>query len=203
MRFAHGFIMTPLIILAIKLGLVAAVIGGAVFVWHSYTSGLIEDGHTAGMAECTTTYTLRDNRALEAALKAQTAAEARATRLEQDAAKAQETAMTAYKKGKDDATRKTEALVAAARAGSLVLTDPGARAEPARCPPPGPGPVVDAPGGNDAAAGGQLPSPTPGILSPGATVFLAQLTGEADDTARALTLAQARILSDVALCNAP
>lgn len=98
---------------------------------------------------------------------------------------------TQYQKEKTDAKRKTDALVAGLRAGTVILFDPGTS-------------TVQTCGG----AIGQTPSTTsghdggaPSKLSGAASEFLLQLTGESDEIVRQLSACQAVVLSDRAVVN--
>jgi hypothetical protein len=175
---------------------VGVVLTGLVVAWNSYTTRLDKAGYDRGVAETTAAYQQRDNAQLQAVVAAQKAAEDRAARAERDAATAQSVASANYSKGVKDGQVKTAALVASARAGALRLRDPGRQVGtgPA-CNPVGQATVAAPAAGGDGGAGAQL--------SAAASEFLLALAGEADDTARQLGAAQAVIVSDRALCNAP
>jgi len=92
-----------------------------------------------------------------------------------------------YEKDLQNANRTRDAALAAARAGSLVLRDPGA----APCKDAGGGPGGQAP----AAAGGRDGAPGGG-LSGQAAEFLLGEAARADEVVRQLTACQAVLLSD-------
>jgi prophage endopeptidase len=174
------------------------VLAGLIKVWNSYTTALDKKGYDRGVAETTAAYTKRDNAQLQAALAAQTQAEARAAKAERDAATAQSTASANYQKGVNDGKAKLAAFIASARAGTVSLHDPGAKpgASPACGNQTGKAEVAGSATGSDGGA-------TSGLLSESATVFLATEANRADEVVAQLTAAQAVIVSDRVLCNAP
>lgn len=177
--------------------LAIVVIGAGVGAFHKYTTGIDAKGYARGVLETKTEYVNRDNAQLKAAIAAQVEAEKRANEAEAKAAAAQTLASANYQKGVKDAQAKTASLVAAARSGALRLRDPGAKA--ANCPsvshPVGEAQITAPASGSDGQTGGEL--------STAASEFLLRLTGEADQIARQLALAQDVITSDRALCNSP
>ncbi len=180
-------------------GAIAVIVAltGLVLAWNKYTAGLDQKGYDRGVAETTAAFQKRDNAQLQAALAAQHAAEVLAAQAERTALKSQSDASQAYSKGVNDGKAKTAVLVAAARAGSLQLRDPGNQtgACPARSGPTGEASLAGPAAGGDGGTGAKLSAEASG--------FLLALTGEADDTARQLAAAQAVITSDRVLCNAP
>jgi hypothetical protein len=151
------------------LGAVAAII----FAWTRYTDGLVTEGYERGTAEVRAEVAIRDNRQLEALLAHRLAAEAKVNATEKRAREQMAAQRARHTKEKEDAEKVTEELVAAARAGALVLRDPGAAAA---------GPAVGdrGPAGADRAAGpGAGPSGGAG-LSAKAAEFLLELTALAD-----------------------
>ena len=168
---------------------------GLVAAWESYTTGLDKKGYDRGVSETESAYKTRDNKQLQAALAAQEAAEDRAAQAEAKADAAAAVASNNYQKGVQDGQKQTDARIAAVGAGTLRLSDPGHQARPSPACGLGIGassPLTAVSGSDDAAPAG---------LSAEASGFLLKLTGEADDTARQLALAQARILSDIETCN--
>lgn len=170
---------------------------GVIHAWHSYTAGLDKAGYDRGVAETTAAFQKRDNAQLQAALAAKDAAEMRAAKLEQDAATAQSNASKAYAKGVKDGKAATDARIADIHSGKLGLRDPGSKA--GACPPSsseaGKAETNGPTSGSDASAGTEL--------SGQASEFLLNLTGEADEVVKQLAAAQAVIVLDRALCNAP
>lgn len=172
------------------------VVVALVFAWTQYTAKLEKAGYDRGVKDTQADYALRDNKQLREALVAQAAAEKRANAAEAKAAAAQTLATTNYQKGVKDANDKTASRLAAVDAGTLRLRDPG---QIAACPS-----VSDSAGKTQAASpvpGGN--GQTGGNLSTAASQFLLSLTGEADQLARQLALAQEVITSDRELCNIP
>ena len=192
----RGVIASVWLYLAGAIALCVA-IAGLIHVWNGYTDRLDKQGYDRGVAETTGAFQKRDNAQLQAALAAKTAAEDRAAQLEAVAATAQSNATKAYSKGVKDGQAKTATLVAAARAGALQLRDPGNQT--GACPTgggqTGEGQAAGSPSGGDGAQGA--------VLSGSASQFLLELTGEADEVAKQLAAAQAVIISDRELCNAP
>lgn len=182
--------------LAGAIALIAA-LAGLVTVWDGYTNGLDKKGYDRGVSETTADWQKRDNAQLQAALAAQSEAEARAAHAESEAAAAQSAASENYQRGVKDGKAKTDALVAAARAGDLRLRDPGNQAGSgaARGNQAGAAQTAAGTGGCYGAAGAKL--------SVEASEFLLGLAGEADDTARQLAACQVILVSDRRLCNGP
>ena len=177
--------------------LAAALIAGGVYAFHNYTSGIDAKGYARGVLETKTEYVNRDNEQLKLAIAAQAAAEKRANEAEAKAAAAQTLATTNYQKGVKDAEAKTAARLAAVGAGTLRLRDPGQNTT--NCPsvnhPTGEAQIAGTPTRSDGQTGREL--------SGAASQFLLALTGEADQIARQLALAQDVIASDRQLCNSP
>jgi len=177
--------------------LAIVVIGIAVFAFHKFTESLDAKGYARGVLETKAEYVNRDNVALKEALAAQHQAEINAAAADARATAAQTLASTNYQKGVKDGKTQTEQRIAAVNNGSLRLRDPAAKALvcPAFGDSAGKAQVARPAGGGDGQAGGEL--------STTASEFLLRLTGEADQIARQLGLAQAVIISDREMCNSP
>lgn len=168
-----------------------------VFAWTQYTAKLEKAGYDRGVKDTKSEYALRDNEQLKAALAAQSAAEKRANEAEAKAAAAQTLATTNYQKGVKDGTDKTNARLAAVDAGTLRLRDPAGKTTSCAA-------LGDSVGKTQAAAPASgSDGQTGSELSGAASQFLLRLTGEADQLARQLALAQDVIISDRVLCNSP
>jgi hypothetical protein len=165
---------------------ILAMFTAAISAWHSYTDGLVKKGHDAGVAEEKALYLARDNKQLRDVEAAKKVVEARVEALEAQLAVLQATALRKYNQGVKDEQAKTNAAVAAAVAGTLVLRDPGKSGASTPCN------SVDAKGQSTCGTGGS-DGKTGAVLSTEAEVFLLQLTGEADEVVKQLTLAQDEI----------
>jgi hypothetical protein len=180
------------------IGLVVLVVAvtGLIHAGNSFVASVEKKGYDRGVNETTASYAKRDNDAL---VKAQT----RITFLEEQArdrerADAKKNAELAAQRAKEkrDAEKQRAADYAAAAAGALVLRDPGQN--------PAPGPNA---GGRGASApsfgpGSGNNGAPPGQLSPKVTGDLFALVDDADDLAKQLASAQARIRQDLTTCNA-
>jgi prophage endopeptidase len=164
--------------------LVAAVLGG--IAW--YGSGRYDAGEAAERAE----WTKRENAELTTAnakiLKLTNEARATETRHAADLV----AIATRYEKEKTRVLKQTQADVAAVRAGTLVLRDPGrtARQDPGRDPG---GATATAASVGDGAAGSQLSSTS--------AEFLLELANEADAVVVQLTAAQEVIRAAMEACG--
>lgn len=178
---------------------------GLIVAWNNYTAGLDKRGYDRGVAETTASYVARDNQQLQAALAAQRTAEVNARNAEARAAASENLSRANYQKGLTDGQAKTAALVAAADAGTLQLRDPGQVAGTCTAGRGGvgEGPANSAGPGNDGTGAGGLPKAPSGLLSTDASAFLVTLAGQADVAALKIARLQARVLSDLALCNGP
>ena len=101
--------------------------------WDHFITGVEKRGYDRGVSATEARYAKRDNDQLKATLAAQQAAEKRASDAEAKAATAQNLASTNYQKGVQDGKAQTERRIAAARAGTLRLRDPGKDADSASC----------------------------------------------------------------------
>ena len=169
---------------AIAYILIAAgvVAGLAMLAW-----GIYGKGEAAGVAKERAVWQGKESKELAAA-------NAKILKLEQEArdrearqALALAEASADYQKRIADEKKKRDAAVAAARAGALVLRDPGRPV--GACPDRGEAPGAPAGTvGRDGAAGGEL--------SREAAAFLLELAGEADAVAEQLTACQAVVKAD-------
>lgn len=169
-----------------------AALAGLVHEWGIYTAGLERMGYNNAVAQ----YTKRDNAQLQTVIAQLKAAEVRAKAAEDAQAAALTIAHDNYTKGVQDEKERTAAHIAAIRAGTLRLRDPGRKSGGiSTCGSyPGPSATVSAGSGHDEAAQAGL--------STTASEFLLYLTGEADEVTRQLALCQARVVSDMRVCNA-
>lgn len=164
--------------------------------WTDYTAKLFQDGRTSGVNETVAAYANRDNAALRVANDRIKTLEGEARARER--ADSKKNAEIAAQRAKDEADYEKQRIAdaAAVAAGTLVLRDPQGTAATA-CTPAGnrsgAGATVAATGIGDAKTGAQL--------SGKVTTDLLALTAEADDVARQLAQAQARITQDLATCN--
>ena len=101
---------------------------------------------------------------------------------------------------KADAIARKDMDLAALRAGSLVLVDPGGAA---RCEAGGSatGAVAADPAGGQPAAGGELPQPRASVLSAEAAGFILSEAARADAIVAQLAAAQALLVSDREVCR--
>lgn len=190
------------VIAAVWLYFMAAVlligaITGLVTAWNVYTKRIEAQGYERGRSETESAYKTRDNAQLTEVIAKLKAAEKRAKDLEDAKSAADNLAVANYQKGVQDGKAKTAAFIADVRAGRIRLSDPGAQTRPSTTVCSGTGQstsIAATSGGNGEARVN---------LSAAASGFLLTLTGEADDTARQLAAAQAIIVSDRVLCNAP
>lgn len=113
---------------------------------------------------------------------------------EQDNAAALAEIATKLEKERTDANKQHAADIAALRAGTLRLRDPGSAAVPAcRGSAAETGPASS---GCNGCASGQLPAAPAGLLSGQASEFLVDLAADADDVARQLAACQQVIIND-------
>ena len=109
--------------------LILAALATLISAWDSYTARLDKAGYDRGVDETTAAWQKRDNKALQDALTAQTAAQVLATAAERKAATAQSVASSNYEKGVIDGKAKLALFLAS----GVGLRDPGN--------PGGPGPA--------------------------------------------------------------
>ncbi len=187
MRRQTGYVLPTWAIYA----LVAAAALGAL--WYAYTT-IDGRGYERGKSAVEADYVKRDNKALKDALdRVQTLqAEIRAREASHQAAVA--ALSEKHQQEKVHAKRQHDRDLAAVRAGTLKLRDPGATATAAQCDRSPERPPAAASGGDHAAAGSEL--------SGAASEFLLSLMHEADGVVGQLTAAQALIREQVRACNA-
>jgi len=166
--------MNPQAIVGVVLLWIASLV--AVGAWQN------ETGQTQVRAE----RTAADNQVLKAANVKITELNDEARRKERIYAQNQADITKILERERQNAKRKTAALIASYRAGAFSLRDPGTRsAHPAGSQG---GATTTSTSGRDDGGGGEL--------SEEAGEFLLNLSGEADEVARQLTACQAVILSD-------
>jgi hypothetical protein len=191
----RGVIATGWLYLAGAIALLLA-IAFAVKAWDGFITGVEKRGYDRGVSETTASFEKRDNAQLVKVIVEKDRAVARAAEIEGAKRKADLAAVARYKQGVEDGKLETERNIAAVRDGSLGLRDPGARAGAARDCQAGAGKAPGPAARSDGAAGGEF-------LSAAAGVFLLEEASRADEVVKQLTAAQAIILSDRTLCNAP
>ena len=191
MKHQRGVIAQLYLYLAGGLALLA-ILGGLVYAARNLEERIDKAGYDRGVTATDAAYKERDNAQLQKVIAAQAAAEERAKAAEDAAAAAQSSAMVAYTKGVNDGKNKVADLVASGhRLFDTFGTSAGvcpASSSATRSPTL----IAAAPGTAD---------PTGCELSIATSAALYKLSGEADDTARRLTAAQARIVSDYELCK--
>ena len=168
----------------------AAAIGVAL--WYAYST-IDGRGFDRGKAQTESAYKDRDNKALQAALAKVAELQAEVQAREQAHEKALDQIRNKQRKEAADAKRQHEADLAAVRAGTLRLRDPGRATSTAQCDR-----------GPEAAAGGTAgggDGETAGGLSRAAAEFLLQLVHDADRNTRQLTDAQQVIEEQRRACN--
>lgn len=117
-----------------------------------------------------------------------------ARQAERDSADAMSAIANDYERKLTDAKNRRAADIAAMRAGTLRLRDPGAAPVPACA-----GTAAEAGAGagrRDGGASGELPAAPAGLLSNQASEFLVNLAADADDVARQLAACQQVIIND-------
>lgn len=182
-------------LLLIMLIVLAAAVAGAIGAWNHYISGVETRAHDAGVAETKAAYEARDNKALADAIAERNAAQARLDKALADNQKLTDAAGADYAKGVKDGKDQAARDVAAVRAGTLVLHDPGATACVA-----GSG---QASAGDGKVAGGEAGvagTGNPG-LSAGASEFLLGLAAEANRLRDKVKALQAVVVADHAQIN--
>ncbi len=170
---------------------VAAAIGAAL--WYAYTT-IDGRGYTRGKSETEAAFVTRDNKALRDALAKVEQLQAEVQAREQAHEDRLEQIRTKQRKESADAKRQHDADLAAVRAGTLRLRDPGS-AGSAQCdhrPATAPG-----------AATGQRDGAPAAELSAEASGFLLSLMHEADGVTRQLGDAQDVIRAQIKACNGP
>lgn len=180
----------------IGLILLVGALTGLVVAWDNYTSGLIEQGHDAGVAETKAAYTQRDNAALQAA-NLEILRLTADVRTKEEAAAVKVAAIAAQlAKEKIDGQAQRARDVADIRAGLIKLRDPGA--DPAGAL------ACDPRAGTETAAGAARgDGRAPGGLSGASAEFLLGIADDADVLAHQLAAAQAVIRQDRLTCNGP
>jgi hypothetical protein len=192
MRRERGFVLpfavpTWLIYVAV----LAAALGA---LWYAYTT-IDGRGYTRGKSETEAAFVKRDNKALQDALAKVEQLQAEVQAREQAHADRLEQIRTQQRKEAADAKRQHDADLAAVRAGTLRLRDPGSPGSAAQCdhrPAPAPG-----------AAAGQRDGAPATELSAEASGFLLQLMLDADAVTRQLGDAQDVIRAQIKACNGP
>lgn len=177
-----------MLVYAIVAGVILIALVALVGMVKSYLNGIAEEGYKAGVNDERAKWLAREAKELAAA-------NAEIDRLHREAREEEEhhAEMLAavskdYEKEIGNAKRTTKLALDAVRSGSLVLRDPG---RTSGCESPRLGPTGEA-----TATAGKRDGPQGADLSATASVFLLELTGEADDVVRQLTACQAVILSD-------
>lgn len=160
--------------------------------WYAYST-IDGRGYDRGKAETESAYKDRDNKALKDALAKVAALQADVRAREAAHEKALEEIRTKQRKEAADAKRQHDADLAAVRAGTLRLRDPGRATSTAQCDR---GPEA-ATGGTAGGGNGE----TAGGLSREASEFLLSLVHDADRNARQLADAQAVIEEQRKACN--
>ena len=193
MRSQRGIIATGWLYLGGAIAILA-LISALVYGVKSYLDGVDQKGYDRGKQETEAKYAKRDNEQLRVAAERIKTLEDQAR--EQERENADRLAEISKQRQKEiaDAKRQYDRDIAAVRAGTLKLHDPGVPAggAAAGCGSPGPAPGATA-GGRDGEARGQL--------SGAAAEFLLGLAGEADDVALQLGEAQAVIIEYRRACN--
>lgn len=176
---------------AIYAVVIAAALGA---LWYAYST-IDGRGYARGKAEIDAAYKDRDNQALRDALAKVAQLQAEVQAREQAHEQALDQIRNKQRKEAADAKRQHEADLAAVRAGTLRLRDPGRAAGAAQCDR---GPEAAAAG--TAVRGDGTPA---GGLSDAAAEFLLQLVHDADRNTRQLGDAQQVIRAQIEACNAP
>jgi len=193
MKTQRGIIATGWLYLAAGLAALA-LLSGIVWGVKSYLDGVDQKGYDRGKQETEAKYAKRDNEQLRVAAQRIKTLEDQARQQERENAERLAEISKQRQKEQADAKRQHDRDIAAVRAGTLKLHDPGVPAggAAAGCGSPGPAPGAPA-GGRDGEARGQL--------SGAAAEFLLGLAGEADDVAGQLDKAQAVIIEYRRACN--
>lgn len=171
--------------------LLVTAVGGAIVAWHSLTKSIDKAGYDRGVAETDKKYVSRDNQQLQAVIVAKDDALKKADAAEAHANIVESNYMANYRKGVTDGKSQTAVRIAAG--GRLR----DANGQAGTCPAVGSGigaaSPINAASGNNGPTGCELSAKTSGDLY--------QITGDADAVAIQLTAAQARILSDLQVCQ--
>jgi hypothetical protein len=176
---------------AIYAVVVAAALGA---LWYAYST-IDGRGYARGKSETVAEYAKRDNQALQDALAKVAQLQAEVQSREQAHEDRLEQIRNKQRKETANAKRQHDNDLAAVRAGTLRLRDPGHPAGTTQCDQrAGPAPGATAGLGDGAAAGG---------LSEAAAGFLLQLVHDADRNTRQLTDAQQVIEAQRRTCNGP
>jgi len=192
-RSQRGIIATGWLYLGGAIAILA-LISALVYGVKSYLDGVDQKGYDRGKQETEAKYAKRDNEQLRAAAERIKTLEDQARRQERENAERLAEISKQRQKELADAKRQHDRDIAAVRAGTLKLHDPGVPAGGAAAGRGSPGPAPGAPaGGRDGETRGQL--------SGAAAEFLLGLAGEADDVARQLDKAQAVIIEYRRACN--
>jgi hypothetical protein len=165
--------------------------------WQSYITSVQTTAYDNGKKAMDDEYKARDNKQLQEVIAAKDAAAERAAQLEEGMRAEQLAVLQQYNQGVKDGTDKTNAHLAALRAGALILRDPGSQAgasQPCRNPT-GPSQTSTTGPINDGAGTSELSKASSG--------FLLTESDHADRVVRKLTACQARVLMDLKVCNAP
>ena len=168
---------------------------GLVIAWKSYTDGLIQEGYDRGRQEIEAKYAKRDNDQLRIANAEIQRLQNAARAAELEGTKRLAAIATQREKERQNAKVQHERDLAAVRAGTLVLRDPGQIAACAPVGDSGPGPEAG-------ATAAQRDGTQAGGLSREATEFLFGEANRADDVVAQLASAQAVIVQDRITCNA-
>ena len=180
----------------IGLVVVLALIVGGIYEVKSFVDGVDAKAYARGIKETEATYAQRDNAALKAA-NARIAELTDAVRAaEQEGQRKLDLIAQQREKDRSNAKIQHDRDVAAARAGTLVLRDPGQ--SNTACTAAGDrGSRAEA-----GASAGNGDGRAKAGLSGEAAEFLLTLTDDADDVARQLAAAQQVIIQDRLTCNA-
>jgi len=154
--------------------------------WGASLAGVGYWQNDAGHVAERTAWQTRENTELRLANTKVLTLEEGARKTEQDHSTALAAVSTDYERKLQDANDQRSRDVAAVRAGSIRLRDPGSPGLRACGNPPGQ--TATAPGGRDGAQGSGL--------SEQASEFLLGLTGDADDVARQLSACQRVVIED-------
>lgn len=192
MNRQRGFVLPfPVPTRVIYLILAAAALGA---LWYAYST-IDGRGYDRGKSETEAAYTQRDNQALRAALTRVQQLQAEVQAREQTHAAEIEGLRAQHLKETAHANRQHLADLAAVRAGTLKLRDPGPAAGAAGCDRGAAAAAAGAAGGSDAAARGELSAEAAG--------FLLSLVHDADAVTRQLSSAQQVIRAQIKACNGP
>jgi len=180
------------------IGLIALVLAvtGAIIAWNSFISSIDKKGYERGKKESEAAYVQRDNAALRTANARIVELTALVRAAEQEGQRKLDQIAQQREKDRANAKAQRDRDVAAARAGTLVLRDPGQTTACAALGYRSARPQA-------AAGAGRGDGGAPGQLSGQVTADLFALVDDADDLARQLASAQAVISQDRVTCNSP